>query len=99
MENLYSAVGHSGLLNHLAQLIFSNGLNDLRCVFLSSQKRLGEFVCLLRRDLAGHGWLVRIDDCLNENRSGVRKHFTQGAFGILWLLESEAARAASLSNF
>src|SRR5579859_4918871 len=65
MKNLRFDLGHSKPLNHLAQLIFSDGLDDLCSIFLSTQERLCKFVCLLRGDFARHRGLIRIDDCLD----------------------------------
>ena len=79
------------LLDHLADLIFGDGLDDLDCVFLPAHQRLGELVGLLRGDLAGHGRLVRIDDRLHDGRSVMRQRLAQNALRLLRPLDGEPA--------
>src|SRR5579885_2676674 len=57
--------------NHLTHLILDHGLDDLPAILLAARERLPEVNGLLRRDLARHRRLLRVDDGLHDGRSWI----------------------------
>ena len=62
-------------LNHFANLVLNDRLNNFQTIFLSSSHGFGELPCLVRRDLPRQWWFIRVDHRFDQDRSRLCKSF------------------------
>src|ERR1051326_6469878 len=82
------------LLYQLADRIGGDGQRDLAAVRRAARQGFGEVQRLLGLDLWWHWRFVRIDGCLDEDRTGCRQRLLDVAPPFLGPLDREAGRAA-----